>query len=114
MDCIRAWDHKESDTTERLSLIQFMVPQPTLESTGRLLSGGLVARAWSLLSQGSQAWAPEESGADTAPAQLRCGLLAGTPGPGLRFTLFDPLLQLSLAAGLASSPVWPSVHFAEG
>ena len=77
----------ESDTTERLSLIQFMVPQPTLESTGRLLSGGLVARAWPLLSQGSQEWGPEESGADTAPAQLRCGLLAGTPGPGLRFTL---------------------------
>lgn len=73
-----------------------------------------MARARSLLSQGSQAWASEESGADAAPAQLGRGPLAGPPVLGLQFTVFDRLLQLSLAAGLASSPVWPSVRFAEG
>lgn len=73
-----------------------------------------MARVRSLLSQGSQAWTPEELGTDAAPAQPGRGPLAGTPVPGLRFTLFDPLLQLSLAAGLASSPIWPSVRFAEG
>lgn len=73
-----------------------------------------MARAQSLLSQGSQAWASEESGADAALAQLGRGPLVGTPVLGLWFTLFDPLLQLSLATGLASSPLWPSVRFAEG
>ena len=34
MDCISPCSHKESDTTEQLSIIQFMVPQPTLDTLG--------------------------------------------------------------------------------